>query len=58
MIFRNSPQDIEILNPDVTKVVGLKISGGADSALVICLVSMLLKSVPYSKIISRDNPTR
>lgn len=39
MIFRNSQQDVEIFEPDFTKVVGLKISGGADSAIVGYMLS-------------------
>lgn len=34
MIFKNSQQDVLIEEPQEVKVVGLKISGGADSAIV------------------------
>ena len=39
MIFKNSQQDINIEEPDSVKVVSLKISGGADSAIVGYMLS-------------------
>ena len=39
MIFKNSQQDINIEEPNDVKVVSLKISGGADSAIVGYMLS-------------------
>ena len=39
MIFKNSQQDVNIHEDDNIKVVSLKISGGADSAIVGYMLS-------------------
>ena len=52
MIFKNSQQDIIFDERDAIKVVGLKVSGGADSALVAYMLSKyVVEERPDIKII-------
>ena len=52
MIFKNSQQDIILNEGDAIKVVGLKVSGGADSALVAYMLSKyVVEERPDIKII-------
>lgn len=52
MIFKNSQQDVVIEEPQDVKVVALKISGGADSAIVAYMLSKyVVEERPDIKII-------
>ena len=52
MIFKNSQQDVIIEEPQDVKVVGLKISGGADSAIVAYMLGKYVREErPDIKII-------